>query len=792
MPIIEPFPRNRQPEAKTVRQDNLPEGVGILSTKEGLILVTEQTAILSASHRRQIPNEIKYAPDAFLSLLATMHPHEAMSLRITFDPVAAHPDVQFKITATGTDVDETVQRGTALALALNTALDVAFPDFTSKAPKAGKGFAAAHSVNLVPQGTRLPLSPPQEPIERPGARLVADSENALDSHDEIIFPPLPNSFEGLPTVTRLLAGTEGQIELVVTIRRQPLDAVMLRRLYTARSRLQDKSVAEFLEKAVLPFKDMGGNDYLTSILQDQESFEVDVTINSEQMLDETLATMLSFALFGAPLEKDTQPVKLDLRGLYPRESFQQKLLPILLALAPTAAIQEKPGHYLPKQCVLLGQTDEAIDVRLTERDRARHIYMIGSTGTGKSTLFANMIKQDIEEGKGVILFDPHGDLWQQVREAVPAERKKDLVLAHLGNTRQPFTMNILAGQGGDPAIERNTITNSLIDLFKRVLYQNIPEAFGPMFELYFRNALLLLMTAHGDKATIMDFERIFDETRYSFDDEGNNEQESIVDEEDSEPFNPFAELPDLIPGEVKKQSSRRKITFRRHLLKQCTDERVKAFWAMAENVDYNEITISNIAPYIVAKLTQITGSPLLAPVLGSRDSTLDFQQVIREGKICLINLAKGEVGAKDVAFAGGLMSIRLAMAAQAQARLPESERHQINVYMDEFQTYATDLLPDMMAEVRKYGLKMVLANQTLSQIDGRGFHADAAGGILGNVANLIAFRVGIPDADLLSRWFNPHFSAEDLAQLPDYTAAARLLANGQPLRPMTFQTLPPC
>ena len=111
--------------------------------------------------------------------------------------------------------------------------------------------------------------------------------------------------------------------------------------------------------------------------------------------------------------------------------------------------------------------------------------------------------------------------------------------------------------------------------------------------------------------------------------------------------------------------------------------------------------------------------------------------------------------------------------------------------MDEFQTYATDMLSDMMAETRKYGLRMVLANQTLSQIDGRGFRADAAGGVLGNVANIIAFRLGIPDAELLARWFRPFISAEDLARLPDYTASARLLSDGRPLRPLTYKTLPP-
>ena len=789
MPDIPSFPGKKTAEPKPIDPACLPEDISQLHDGTESILLTERRTWLAPVLRDMMAHTIKLAPQAFSSLLGDLRAHEALELHIRVDPDRAHPELLFNLRASGQTVQDTRQRSNALSMALDTAIDMAFPGFAIEAEDRNATFETAHSTRLVPQGIPLPLARRDNALDKPSVRIATENGQTAPQPDQIILPSLPRGIDGLPPIMRLLSRQEKRIELVISLRRQQLDAALLRRLYAARSTLQDKGAADFLEHATLPFREMGGNDFLTSILQDRQAYEIEAHIRSSQPLHDTLLSMICHALFGAPHDREEKPASLDLRPFHPHDIFHGKLLPVLFALVPIAAGERRADHLFPADGVLLGRTtDTALDVRQQDRDRARHTYIIGSTGTGKSTLIANMIKQDIENGKGVILFDPHGDLWQQIRKSVPRQRQKDLVLAHLGDAKFPFTMNILAGQGGKPAIEHNTMTNSLIELFKRVLYENVPEAFGPMFEVYFRNALLLLMNAQKDRATIMDFERIFEETRHYFDADGN-----IVSAEDEEEMqdnssDPFAELSEILMEENNRRRPRRKTKFRHFLLERCDDERIKSFWNMAENVSYNEITISNIAPYIVCKLTQITGSPLLAPVLGARDSSLDFQKIMNEGKICLINLAKGEVGAKDAAFAGGLMSIRLAMAAQARARLPENERRPVNVYMDEFQTYATDMLSDMMSEVRKYGLRMILANQTLSQIDGSGHRADTSGGVLGN---LIAFRVGIPDAEKLVNWFAPHITAEQLAQLPDYTAAARLLAKGRPLPPMFFTTLPP-
>ncbi len=793
MPTIEPFPGQSQ-NRRTTCDNSLPDGVFPLPTSEGEQLY----AICCALHISRLPNtrhpeKTILAPKAINSLLSILRPYEEVRLKLSFASGNMAGKPRFSIRAVAPTPEHAVRRGRELNKALVSTLQLALPGLDRKALAKMTGKSRESSNNLlpctteiIPQGLRLPLDAADPAQDRPHPRLASEKGQIIPAGQEIIFPPDLPELENLPLATGLLAdcGMEVQLELVTSS--HELEAVQLRRLYAARAMLEQKSAADFLKNATLPFKEMGGHDYLTALLRERTGMSLRIFIHSAKPLDEVFVSMISQLLWGAPLDDGGYHSELDLRAILPPRLFFDKGAPALLLLIPAAFRHEKTGKSLPHEGILLGHTASGKAVRLPGASRKQHTYIIGSTGTGKSTLIANMIRQDMEAGRGVILFDPHGDLWQQARRAVPENRRKDLILAHLGNSDNPFTMNILAGQGGDPAIERNTVTNELIELFKRVLYSGVPEAFGPMFEIYFRNALMLLMNAMGDDATIMDFERIFDESQHCFDAHGN-----IVDPWDDEyEANPLAGL-DELARHLGEALSGQRMTYRRFLLERCTDDRIKAFWRMAEDVSYNEITISNIAPYIVSKLTQITGSPLLAPILGAKESTLDFRKIMDEGKICLINLAKGEVGAKDAAFAGGLMSIRLAIAAQSRSRLPEDRRRPVNVYMDEFQTYATDMLSDMLAEMRKYGLRMVLANQTLSQIDGQRFKADASGGILGNAANLIVFRVGIPDAEILARWLKPHFMAEELADLPNFTVAARLLANDEPLPPMSFKTLPP-
>ncbi len=393
---------------------------------------------------------------------------------------------------------------------------------------------------------------------------------------------------------------------------------------------------------------------------------------------------------------------------------------------------------------MLGETSSGEQIHLSSRDRARHLYLIGGTGTGKSTLLANMIRQDMRSGEGVILIDPHGDLADSVREIIPAERRSDLVWSDLSDPSSTIGLNILEGQGGVPALERNYVCNQLIGFFKNILYRGVPEAFGPMFETYFRNALMLLMDGGGPDATLMDFERVFHDDK-----------------------------------------------FRNELLTRCTDEKVREFWRhVAMRVTWDEIKLENVVPYIACKLTQFTGNPLVRRMIEARRSTLNLRHIMDHGGIALIKIAKGLIGEYDTVLLTTLMTIRIAQAGMARASIAPGTRRPVRVYIDEFQNSVGESLSDMLAESRKYGISMTLANQSLFQVDGRGSHSNTGLAALANAANVLALRVGPPDAAKLAPWFAPEVSWQELCRMPDFHAAARVLQNGRPRAALTI-CLPP-
>lgn len=368
----------------------------------------------------------------------------------------------------------------------------------------------------------------------------------------------------------------------------------------------------------------------------------------------------------------------------------------------------------------------------------QHMYVIGATGVGKTTMLRSLILQDIEAGRGVFVIDPHGDLYADLCRALPAAARQRLVFADAGDFDAPFSINILQVSGPHAAIQRNFIVSQLIELFKSV-YGHNPDAFGPMFESYFRAALMLLMDAGGSNATLKDMDRVFGDSRYRSD-----------------------------------------------LLARCSDETVVSFWRNIALPAGGEAHLDNIAPYIVAKLVRLSGNPLIRPIVCTPHSTLDIPAALASGKVVLVNLAKGLVGAPDAAMLGGIITIRLFAAAMGRSRLPVAKRRLMRVYLDEFQTHAGPVLAEMMAEARKFGLSLVLANQSIAQIDGRG--ADIAHAILANSGNLVSFRLGPKDAAIIADWLGPEVTPRDLMDMANHNCIARLLQHGRPLAPQLVST----
>jgi hypothetical protein len=224
---------------------------------------------------------------------------------------------------------------------------------------------------------------------------------------------------------------------------------------------------------------------------------------------------------------------------------------------------------------------------------------------------------------------------------------------------------------------------------------------------------------------------------------------------------------------------------------------VKSFWLdIADGVRHSgeNASIGNVAPYIDAKLTQLSGNPVVERIIGKPKSTIDFRSIVAQKRICLINLAQGLIGAPDARFLGGLLLARLSayLKMHAMAHGPESERAPLllRVYLDEVQSYADEALAESMAQMRKFGVCYVLANQNFAQIAGRGWRPNVGQEILGNAGSIVAFRISNFDAELLSPWFYPTVTREDLIQMPNYRAAARLLPGADLCDPFVFRTDP--
>ncbi len=362
-------------------------------------------------------------------------------------------------------------------------------------------------------------------------------------------------------------------------------------------------------------------------------------------------------------------------------------------------------------------------------DRLAHLYAIGKTGTGKSTLLETLIRQDLANGEGLALLDPHGDLVERVAAHVPESRREDLVDFDVPDPNQPLGYNPLKRV---PAGRRPLAASGLLEVFKKLW----DDAWGPRMEHILRNALLALLDQ--PQATLPDILRLFQDQ-----------------------------------------------AFRRQVTDRVRNPMVREFWRTEyENYAYR-MRADAIAP-IQNKAGAFLADPTLYRLLTRPEHDLNLRRILDDGKILLINLAKGQLGEDSSGLLGGLLVTTLALAAFSRADTPEGQRRRFHLYIDEFQDFTTLTVANMTAELRKYGLALVLANQYLHQLEPAIRYA-----VLGNAGTLIAFRVGGQDAPFLAREFRPTFEAEDLVALPNYRIYLKLMIDGAPSRPFSAVTMPP-
>jgi len=372
-------------------------------------------------------------------------------------------------------------------------------------------------------------------------------------------------------------------------------------------------------------------------------------------------------------------------------------------------------------------------VRIADEDRRRHVYVVGQTGTGKSTLLENMAWDDISAGKGIAIIDPHGDLVESVLGLIPENRKEDVIVFDPGYLARPVGLNMLEYDSTRPE-EKTFIVNEIQGIFNKLF---LAETMGPMFEQYMRNALLLLMDDKAHPSTLVDVPRIF------------------TDEE-----------------------------FRHAKLSVATNPVVIDFWTKEATKVGGEGSLANMTPYITSKFNNFIANDYVRPIIGQAHSSFNFRKIMDEGKILLVNLSKGRIGEMNANLLGMIIVGKLLMAALSRVDIPQEERHDFNLYIDEFQNFTTDSISTILSEARKYRLNLTIAHQYIAQLEDSIREA-----VFGNVGSVVAFRVGTKDAEFLVKQFEPVFDENDLINIANFNAYVRILIHNQTTNPFTMRTI---
>lgn len=366
---------------------------------------------------------------------------------------------------------------------------------------------------------------------------------------------------------------------------------------------------------------------------------------------------------------------------------------------------------------------------IRQADRLSHMYIIGKTGTGKSTLLERLILSDIEAGEGLALVDPHGDLVERIMARIPDHRKADVCYLDAPNQQQPYGYNPLKRV---VAHKRPLAASGLLEVFEKMW----PEAWGVRMEHIFRNALLALLDQ--PEATLADILRLFSDKSY-----------------------------------------------RKSVIQRVANPTVRAFWENEYEKYPERMRADAIAP-IQNKVGAFLANPTLHRILTNAERPINIRRMMDEGKILLVNLSKGEIGEDASSLLGALIVTTIGLAVFSRQEMDAPERRPFYCYLDEFQNFTTLSIANMFSELRKFRVGMIVVHQYLYQLDPAVQYA-----VLGNTGTLISFRLGPKDASFIGQEFQQKFSALDLMNLPNYNIYLKLMIDGTPSVPFSAETLDP-
>lgn len=367
-------------------------------------------------------------------------------------------------------------------------------------------------------------------------------------------------------------------------------------------------------------------------------------------------------------------------------------------------------------------------VYLSDADRLRHMYIIGKTGTGKSEFLKDMVMQDIRAGKGVCFMDPHGDAVQDILGMIPPERAEDVIYLNPSDTDRPMGLNLLEAKTED---QKHFAATAVINMMYKLFDPYKTGIVGPRFEHAVRNAMLTAMYEEG--TTFVEVVRILTDAKYV-----------------------------------------------QELLTKVQDPIIRRYWTdqIAQTSDFHK---SEVLDYITSKFGRFVTNKMIRNIIGQSTSSFSLREVMDTGKILLVNLAKGELGEENSNFLGLILVPRILMAAMSRADMPEDERRDFYLYVDEFQNFATPDFAVILSEARKYHLALCVANQFIGQVE-----EEVKNAVFGNVGTLMSYRVGVTDAGYLAHEFSPIFGEDDLLNIERYHVYVKTIVGNEPVPPFSM------
>ncbi|HEY4499906.1 MAG TPA: type IV secretion system DNA-binding domain-containing protein [Candidatus Paceibacterota bacterium] len=390
------------------------------------------------------------------------------------------------------------------------------------------------------------------------------------------------------------------------------------------------------------------------------------------------------------------------------------------------------------EITLFGETNFRNNLRkfgIKRDDRRRHMYVIGKTGVGKTTLLENMVIEDMRSGHGVAIVDPHGEFAEKMLEFVPEERIKDVVYFNPQDMTHPIAFNPLEQVGTQ---YRHIVASGIMGVFKKIW----PDVWSARMEYILNNSLLALLEYPG--STLLGIMRMLSDKIY-----------------------------------------------RKQVVDNLKDPVVKSFW-VNEFAKYTQRLESEATAAIQNKVGQFVTNPLIRNILGQAHSSIDMRKIMDEEKILIVNLSKGRIGEDNSAMLGSMIITKIQLAAMSRVEIPESERRDFYVYVDEFQNFATESFATILSEARKYRLCLILAHQYIGQLsDNKTKSTVVRDAIFGNVGTMVVFRVGAEDAEFLEKEYQPDFMMNDFVNLPKYNFYTKLMIDGIASRPFSGRTTTP-